>query len=415
MNVVGRLPWVVAMVSLGLGCNALWGLGDLSYEGAGGTAGHGAGGSGGGGGTTSTTTTTATGAGGGGGEGGGGGAPWWNVSWSRRVRLSFAHGAGTENLIDFPVLVTLGPTDIDTSQVQAGGADLRMVDEDHTTELPIEIEEWTSGGASFLWTKVPQIDAGSDSDHIWLYFGNPDAPDEQDAASVWSAGFRAVWHLGEPAMDEDTASVHHDSTGQGNDGSQHHNQQVGVAAGSIGGAQQFDGTDDYITVSSAGLAITGSSLTLTARAKLADESNDFPHVLGAGQDGRYWQLYWIKTGITGGPGWAGRLRVGGWTDNITSTSGQLGAWTQLALVYDGAAVTLVLDGAAAGAVSTTGNLDGITTDIRIGGNPALFPRDFSGVIDEVRIADVARSPAWLAADAASQDGSLVQIGPVQSR
>ncbi|MBW2454863.1 MAG: DUF2341 domain-containing protein [Deltaproteobacteria bacterium] len=410
MSATRRLPWVVAGAIVFFGCNALWGVGELDYRSAGGAGGHPAGGFGGIGGATTTTTTGSS-----GGSGGAGGTnPWWDEAWSRRLRLSFANSEGSENLADFPVLVALRPTHFGYSYAQPGGADLRVVDADHTTELPFEIEEWTAGGASFVWTKVPRIDAGSTSDHIWLYYGNPDAPDGQNAASVWSDGFQAVWHLGDAAPDEATSGVHHDSTGHGNDGSQHHNARVGSATGAIGGAAQFDGTNDYITVSPAGLSITGAAITITARAQLASEPIDFPHVIGAGGDGRYWQLYWIKTGMTGN-GWAGRLRVSGWTENVTPELGQIGAWTQLALVYDGAAVTLYHQGTAAASLPVTGALEEVTGDIRIGGNPALSPRDFSGVIDEVRIANVARSPAWLAADVASQAGALVQVGSEESR
>ncbi|MBD3291327.1 MAG: DUF2341 domain-containing protein, partial [Armatimonadia bacterium] len=97
---------------------------------------------------------------------------WFDDAWSRRHRLSFLN-SGLGALTDFPLLVVLTNARVDYAATAAGGTDLRFVDADTAEVLDYEIERWTSGGTSYVWVKVPRIDAGSIDDRIWLYYGNP--------------------------------------------------------------------------------------------------------------------------------------------------------------------------------------------------------------------------------------------------
>ena len=45
-----------------------------------------------------------------------------------------------------------------------------------------------------MWVKVPSIPASSGAEQIFMYYGNPAAPDGQDPAGVWSNGYAGVWH-----------------------------------------------------------------------------------------------------------------------------------------------------------------------------------------------------------------------------
>ncbi len=40
------------------------------------------------------------------------------------------------------------------------------------TLLAHEIESWNESGTSYVWVSVPQIDASSGTDYIWMYYGN---------------------------------------------------------------------------------------------------------------------------------------------------------------------------------------------------------------------------------------------------
>jgi hypothetical protein len=119
------------------------------------------------------------------------------AGFTKRRRLTFDNSSRGSSLLDFPVLVVLDGGWFDYSQTQDAGQDLRFFDDDGSTPLPYEIEEWNEAGTSYVWVKVPQIDANSDTDFIWMYYGDPTAVDDQDPPGVWTAGYVAVWHLDE--------------------------------------------------------------------------------------------------------------------------------------------------------------------------------------------------------------------------
>ena len=174
----------------------------------------------------------------------------------------------------------------DYSQTRSAGEDLLFVDADNTTVLAHEIERWDESGTSYIWVKVPQINAWDGTDHIWMYYGNEDAPDRQRPAAVWTRGYVAVWHLNETAIDEATSATHYDSTNNNNDGTQNRSQSSG---GFIAGGQYFDGNSDYIQVPGAGLQLTGTQMTIEAWARPTGEPHQYSHVAGAGSTGRHWQ------------------------------------------------------------------------------------------------------------------------------
>ncbi|MBW2280900.1 MAG: DUF2341 domain-containing protein, partial [Deltaproteobacteria bacterium] len=113
-------------------------------------------------------------------------------AWKFRRQLTFDQFAHTEDLADFPVLVTLNPSRIQYGQTQPNGEDLRLYDSDGTTRLAHEIEQWNPGGTSYVWVRVPLIEGSNPADSIWMEYGNPHAADGQDPDGVWESGYRLV-------------------------------------------------------------------------------------------------------------------------------------------------------------------------------------------------------------------------------
>ncbi|MGH7253902.1 MAG: DUF2341 domain-containing protein, partial [Nitrospiraceae bacterium] len=199
--------------------------------------------------------------------------PFTPCNWSRRRKLTFNNAAQAENLVNFPVLVVLNSSRIDYGLTQNQGQDLRFTDSDGVTLLAHEIEKWDEAGTSYVWVKVPQIDASSTTDHIWMYYGNATVADGQDAGPVWSNGYAGVWHLGEGGN-----TTRQDSTCNNNDVAD--TTTVAAATGKVGGAADFVPTD-YLTLSDAaavGLEM-GTQFTLEAWAK-GDEVSSNKVILG---------------------------------------------------------------------------------------------------------------------------------------
>ncbi len=132
--------------------------------------------------------------------------PWWNSNYSYRKKITFDNAAQTENLLNFPVLIKLNSSRVDYNNTQDSGQDIRFVDDDGTTVLSHEIEKWNETGDSYVWVKVPQIDGSSDTDYIYIYYGNPSITQSQEnVAGVWDSSYAAVWHLDEDAAGTGTA------------------------------------------------------------------------------------------------------------------------------------------------------------------------------------------------------------------
>jgi hypothetical protein len=186
------------------------------------------------------------------GDAGGCPADWWNCGWTDRVKLTFDNSQqGT--LQNFPVMVRLNARRVDYARLQPDGEDVRFVDADGRTLLDHEVEKWVDNSEGIYWVRVPQIDASSTSDHIWLYYGNAATHTAEHAAGVWDSNFRAVWHLNSLAA----SSVAGPPAGSVTGG--------WAAAGLVGAGKNFNGSSDNILFSQAP-SVLGSLTSLTVSA-----------------------------------------------------------------------------------------------------------------------------------------------------
>ena len=327
-------------------------------------------------------------------------APFAPCSWQKRRKLTFNNAAQAENLVNFPVLVVLNSSRIDYGQTQNSGQDLRFTDSDGVTLLAHEIEKWDESGTSYVWVKVPQIDASSTTDHIWMYYGNATAPDGQDPGAVWSNGYAGVWHLGEASN-----TTRQDSTCNNNDVTDPTN--VAAATGKIGSAADFVPTD-YLTLSdgaAVGLEL-GTQFTLEAWAK-GDEVTTNKVILSKEVSPNI--SYKIRFS-------SDRFTVtnsfDGSTDNIVNQTGTsvAGTWYYVVGTYNSPTMDLYLNGSWNKTLATAGgSVFNGTAPFNIGSkNNGTQP--FDGIIDEARVSNVARSAAWISAQHKSMTDVFITYG-----
>jgi hypothetical protein len=334
---------------------------------------------------------------------------WWSPEFKVRVRIAIDSPPTDEELRDVPVLVVLEADRVDYGRMAADGRDLRFIGQDGN-ELEYEIERWDPSGRSFVWVRVPVIASGA-STSFWLYHDNPEAS-EQDTPDVWSDDYLAVWHLAEDTTAGSSDTVHRDATGRGNDGVQKGNGLAGAEIDAIGGAQAFDGDDDYIEIPQGGLQESGTALTLLARVYVDGEPNEFAIALGSGSGGDLqWQLAWQRETNT----WAGRVDTeSSFAFSESSAPAALYTWYLLAMVYDGTEARLYVDGEPMSTPApVTGNLEPLAGPLYIGNNPQVGSAELDGHVDEVRIATVARSPSWLRVQHASMNDDLLAFGAAE--
>lgn len=336
--------------------------------------------------------------------------PWWDPAFQARVRITIDEPPTDETLLAVPVLVVLDQTRVDYVRMADDGRDLRFIDEEGN-ELEYEIERWDPAGRSFLWVRVPVIKSGV-STPLWLYYDNPDA-EAPVTPSVWSEDYLGVWHLAEDAVAGQSGTVHRDASGNSNHGTQNGNGLAGASGlGAIGGAQAFDGDDDYIEIREGGLQHRGSELTLLARVYIDGEPNALSVALGSDNgDSLQWQISWERDTNT----WIGSIATEATSATSSATApAEEYTWYLLAVVYNGTEARLYVDGEPLGtAVVVTGNVKPLAGPLYIGDNPEDSNTELDGIVDEVRIAKVARSPGWLRVQHASMNDDLLDFGPVQ--
>ena len=342
------------------------------------------------------------------------GGPWWDDRWSRRRRLALDNSGRAEALDDFPVLVKLMPGRIDYAATRSNGDDVRFVDADSSTQLASEIEQWASNGTSWVWVKVPRIDAASAGDFMWMYYGNPAASAPGPGSAVWSNRFEAVYHLG---------AILFDSTGSGFDGSGYN---LVAATGAIGLARSFDGYDSWIDIGhDRGLLQSTGAATLSAWVSLQDTYTNQNVVSVSVHDPS--GLSTMVSRACMAVSYYEMLVAGRSTDSEAvanyATSGAglaAGTWYQLTVVFDFSndSIAFFKNGQPVGSVGAP--FAQLQTPATTATNSAIGAQDngsadfTNGVIDEVRVVRAARSAAWISAEYQNQAlDSLVSFGPEQ--
>ncbi len=328
--------------------------------------------------------------------------PWFHSAWQWRQSVTLDNSAGPL-LTQAPVLVTLDASNVDYSHFKAGGADLRFVDPDGTL-LTYEIENWDPAGTSRVWVKVPQIDANSTTDHVWLYAGNAAAADAQDADALWGANAAAVLHLGSTLADASGTSTGITQTG------------TAVAAGRIGEARSFDGLSSDLRVSAPvgslqdNLFDGGGTFSAWFRADGWGEGG-YGRIASTASD-----TFPVST--LPGTGWALEMDMPnqrllfehGFSNGIarwrTLNPVSLGTWYQVTVVYDSSQAQpakIYLNGQPVSVTEDSAKPSGATAgsdsaqDLHIGNDATTTSRTFQGVIDEVRATAAPLSDAEIAA------------------
>jgi hypothetical protein len=196
-------------------------------------------------------------------------------------------------------------------------------------------------------------------------------------------------------FDEASGTVATDSSASAKNGTI---RQAARVAGKFGGALQFDGVDDWVTVADT----TASPLDLTTGMTLEAWVN--PTVMSgwetvlmkergiAGEGLLSYALYAhdgapLSLGRAVPAGYVRVAPVASTTDRAVrgTTKLALNTWTHLATTYDGTNQRFYVNGVLVGTTAGTGSIAVSNGAIRIGGNASSTGEFFQGLIDEVRV------------------------------
>lgn len=346
---------------------------------------------------------------------------WWDDDWKCRRRLPIA-GHGAEPLTDVPILLILDPSRVDLATFADDGSDLRFVTADQQP-LAHEIERWDPADRAALWLHLPALPAAGVD--VWMYWCGP-AGLPLDPSAAWPAGFAAVYHLadpltggGEPEVRDATLHAHHGRARGGMTPDRRTASPRGFALDFRGKAD--DGAGDFVDLDQGPPLDTDDWSALTVEAwALQRERGELRIVckspsIDAGE-------HVFATGLHAyEPADRPYLRVGtddGFVDDLDPDGPAiaLDTWFYVALAWDARTATaaLYLDGQPVLSLPLAGgtlrdepvaaaiaNVNGV--GLAAPGND----RFWLGLIDEVRIHVVRRSPAWIATQHRSARDELV--------
>jgi hypothetical protein len=332
--------------------------------------------------------------------------PACDYAYKRAITIDHTKVIGdsgdTVDLTDFPMLIKESGTWLRNSAYTDGlientnGYDIIFKDSTETITLAHEIEYYNEGseaanGELVAWVKIPTLDADANT-VIYMYYGNSCITTEtQNKNDVWDSSYKMVQHL------QETSGTHEDSNDSNN-----HSSTLTVtdqgAAGQMDGADELNGSTDYISIPNATSLNLGNDFTLEAWVKRG--SIDTTHaMLSKLYDTSYsWKLSFDTTSD-----WV-RLDVYNTSDaytNLNSTDltvTDTTNWHYVVARADNGSLNIWVDeNKSTQTNSFTGDVRHDTQPLYIGSSQWSSSRtdEFDGLMDEVRISSIARTDGWI--------------------
>jgi biopolymer transport protein ExbB len=285
-----------------------------------------------------------------------------------------------ETLTDIAIPVRLHSGNFDFLNAKPDGSDLRVMAGDDKTPLKFWIERFDGvNELGLLWVKVPRILPGTDKNTIYIYAGNDKAaadgngPGSPDA--VVDAGTLAAFHF----ADKDGVAA----------------DQAGTIKAGAATAVDVNGL-----IGQSG-RIAGTPIVWPASEKLAIAADaPFTVALWVRPDtaaGTLYQQGPFKLALD-----AGKLVASLAGASVDGGSVAPATWSQIVVTVSAGKLNVYVDGAQAGQGDLKRPVPAIGGEIRLG-------EGYQGLVDELDIDNVARSPDWVKLNYAAQSADAKLI------
>ena len=301
----------------------------------------------------------------------------WNADWANHKKISINAVGVSPSQAQFPVVVRLHSGNFDFSTANVDGSDLLFIAGDDKTELKFHIEKYDSvNELAVIWVQLPKVDAAEKDAHFFVYSGNEKATASADAKSTWDAATVAAFHFAEKALLQDSSASALVAAGE-----------VSVQKSAlIGEAAVFSGKP--LSIAAIPLLKGSAAYTWSAWIKPANITQSatlisFGNALALKTDG-------LKLSLNAG------------TSKVAGGELKAAVWQHVAVSVDGGKANLYLNGVSV----ATGDVPSVdaSTNIKLG-------EGYAGEIDEMQMANVARSAEWLKLSASAQgmDSQLLKV------
>jgi hypothetical protein len=313
----------------------------------------------------------------------------FSSGWQYRKEITINHAQVAGDQTNFPVLIDITDHDLASKACSDGYDILFMNGTGVAWKLNDEIESYNSNtGCLVAWVNIPSLSSTSDT-LIYMYYGNPSSSNQQTKMDVWDSNFVMVLHF------DETSGTQYDSTSYQNNGTPY-NVTEGVS-GMIDGADSFGTGTPYVEVPNAP-SLSPTVLTVEAWIQPNTVSGEHPIIEKydwlAGTGGYLIRqsddslLFDVLQGTTDNLVWANHVL-------------QVGNWYFVVGTFDGSYLKIYVNGQLVNQAAWTGSNLASSSSLKIGtrGNDGassgLF---FSGIIDEARVSNIARSTGWISTE-----------------
>ncbi|HEC82661.1 MAG TPA: DUF2341 domain-containing protein, partial [Thermoplasmatales archaeon] len=330
--------------------------------------------------------------------------------WNYRKPIWIQADQVDENLTNFPVLIQINDDNDLASHAQNDFDDICFVNENCTIKLNHEIEAFDSiNGNLTAWVNIPFLSNTSNTT-IYMYYGNPTCDTQENSTGVWDSHYKGVWHMAEVNAD--------DSTCYNNDGTESGGVLLNLS-GKIGRATEFDGIDDNINVGNDNSIKPELPITISCwiNAKNIDGSV-YQFIFNNDKCSGYYSYFGAHIGIMDkisiGYGDGGVAAPWSRRGKTATTILSENCWYYIVGIIRGATdMDLYLNG-----VNDGGTYDGSGGSIHYSSSSGYIAQGgynndfFHGVIDEVRISDIARNESWIKTSYNNQNNpsAFIEIG-----
>jgi hypothetical protein len=194
------------------------------------------------------------------------------------------------------------------------------------------------------------------------------------------------------AFDEGSGTTVTDTSGNGNTGTI--TNATWATSGKYGKALQFNGTTALVNIPDAASLHLSSGMTLEAWVNPSIvTSNWWQDVIYKGNDNYYLEA---SSSNASRPD-AGLIAGGSYADAFGTAALPINTWTFLTETYDGTAVRLYVNGTLMTSTAHTGAIATSSNPLQIGGD-SIYGQYFAGLIDNIRVYNVALTAAQIQAD-----------------
>lgn len=327
---------------------------------------------------------------------------WWNDDWNFRKEITLDLSPAGANIsgspADVPVLIRLHLGNFGYfADTKPDGSDLRFVAGDDKTPLKFHVERYDpTNNLAFVWVKVPRLAGGTNTEKIFLYYGNVKAPAGADAPGTYDASQVLVYHFGGEGAPKDLTAFSNNASDS---------SAEATGASLIGDGVKFTGSNSISVPATASLRVLpDKGATFSAWVRIDAPQSD-AYVFEMADQSRALALGINDTQVFI------RLTADGKVSASAQSAGILasGQWHYLTMTVGAGRAALFVDGVEI--ASTPADITDIGGTLTIGAS-ASGANHLTAEVDEVQVSNVIRTPEWIQAAARSQgqESPLVAYG-----